>query len=374
MPDNTEKKAQTKKGFSPDWLVQGVLTKFGDIFDRLTGRSWKPSSSLATSELTERLKKLLDQEARDLGEKGKFVPHNLKLKMQWDKFSTDSEKALNTLQKELLIAAVDHINDHRYQTYEPINLEVKPDYFTEGVKLIASFDKIGAEENEVAVNVTVPEIKVGDYMPESLIEPESQNEIFTVEFSLNGKPKRIELEFSPGTRRSVGRAGQNDLIIDDNSVSKMHAALVLTKGNQLQIADTGSTNGTFINDRRISYGKAMTISEADKIKFGTVEVLIKFPEKEEIIEPEIVENEEIIEPEIAEKPEAETEVLLNSKELIPPESIAAIDKDFDKDLKPDTEEKSDSLTGNNLEPEENSDLTKQGIVFDFENETAGKQK
>ena len=128
-------------------------------------------------------------EVKDLGGKGKFVPHNLKLKMQWDKFSTDSANALSTLQNELLIAAIDHINDNRYQTYEPINLEVKPDYFTEGVKLIASFDKIGKEEHEVAVNVTVPDIKVGNFAPEPIVEPSVQKEIYHFEFISGGKEK-----------------------------------------------------------------------------------------------------------------------------------------------------------------------------------------
>ena len=49
---------------SPDWFVRGVLTKLGETFDQFTGRNWKPSSSLATSELTERLKILLDAEAK----------------------------------------------------------------------------------------------------------------------------------------------------------------------------------------------------------------------------------------------------------------------------------------------------------------------
>src|SRR4028119_1765285 len=101
----------TKKSFSPDWLVRGVLSKLGETFDRLTGRNWKPSSSLATSELIERLKKLLDSEVKDTDGKGRFVPHNIKLKMQWDKFSTDAEDALKKLQNELLTAAIDHIND-----------------------------------------------------------------------------------------------------------------------------------------------------------------------------------------------------------------------------------------------------------------------
>ena len=66
-----------KKSISPDWLVRGILTKIGETFDRLTGRNWKPTSSLATSELIDRLKKLLDAEVKDLKEKGKFVPHNI---------------------------------------------------------------------------------------------------------------------------------------------------------------------------------------------------------------------------------------------------------------------------------------------------------
>ncbi len=360
----SEKTAETKKSFSLDWLIQGVLTKFGDIFDALTGRRWKPSSSLATSELTEKLKKLLDMEVKDLGGKGKFVPHNLKLKMQWDKFSTDSENALSTLQNELLIAAIDHINDNRYQTYEPLNLEVKPDYFTEGVKLVASFDKIGKEEHEVAVNVTVPDIKVGNFVPELIVEPSVQKEIYHFEFITGGKEKNVKLEFASGTRRGVGRNKQNDLTIDDNSVSKIHATLILNREDQLQVADTGSTNGTFINGQRISYGKAMTISDTDKVKFGTVDVSIRKEIRQEISEPESSDN-----------TAADTEVLLNSEQLL--SGIRT----------PAKEEIQSVVTNqNNLKNEpvpefavtnqvsQNDNATKQGIVFDFENQPDGNQK
>ena len=99
--------------------------------------------------------------------------------MQWDKFSTDSEEAITRLENELKIATIDHINDNRYHTYAPIHLEITPDYFTEGVKLLVSFDKFDEEKREAAVNVTVPQIKVGDYLPElppeALPEPEAEN-------------------------------------------------------------------------------------------------------------------------------------------------------------------------------------------------------
>lgn len=360
----SEKTAETKKSFSLDWLIQGVLTKFGDIFDALTGRRWKPSSSLATSELTEKLKKLLDMEVKDMGGKGKFVPHNLKLKMQWDKFSTDSANALSTLQNELLIAAIDHINDNRYQTYEPINLEVKPDYFTEGVKLIASFDKIGKEEHEVAVNVTVPDIKVGNFAPEPIVEPSVQKEIYHFDFITGGKEKSVKLEFAQGTRRSVGRNKQNDLMIDDNSVSKIHATLVFNREDQLQVADTGSTNGTFINGQRISYGKAMTITDNDKVKIGTIDVSIRKEIREEIPEPEIISNTAV-----------DTEVLLNSEQLMSGVKPAEIEENQSVVTNQNSlqnEPMPEFAVTNPVSQNENS--TKQGIVFDFENQPDRNQK
>ncbi|MDQ3710890.1 MAG: FHA domain-containing protein [Acidobacteriota bacterium] len=277
----------TRKSFSLDWLMRGVLTKLGETFDKLTGRNWKPSSSLATSELAERLKSLLDAEAKDTGDNKKFVPHNIKLKTQWDKFSTDSESALKKLEDELLIAAIDHINDKRYHTFAPINFEIKPDYFTEGVKLSASFDYFGNEEKrEAAINVRVPDLKNVLLNPPPEIPAAPEKEVFIAEFTVKDTLRKKQLAFASRERLSVGRTKENDLWLDDASVSKIHAALVLNSENQLMVADTGSTNGTFINDQRIAYGKATPIKDGDKLKFGTVEValnrIIKEIEQKEI--------------------------------------------------------------------------------------------
>jgi hypothetical protein len=275
-----------RKSFSLDWLMRGVLSKFGETFDKLTGRNWKPSSSLATSELVEKLKFLLDAEAKDRGDNKKFVPHNIKLKTQWDKFSTDSESALKKLEDELLIAAIDHINDKRYHTFAPMNLEIKPDYFTEGVKLHASFDHFDEEKREAAINVTVPDLKNVLLNPPPEVPAKPEKELFIAEFTVKDTVRRKELAFASRERLSVGRTKENDLWLDDESVSKVHAALVLNSENQLMIADTGSTNGTFINNQRIAYGKATPIKSGDKLKFGTVEValnrIVKEVEQKEI--------------------------------------------------------------------------------------------
>ncbi len=268
----TEKEKVAKGSISPDWFMRGALTKIGDTLDAITGRRWVPSSTLATSELIERMKLLLDSEARDVESKGRVVPHNIKLKMQWDKFSTDSESDLENLRNELLAAAADHINDSLYYTYAPLHVEVKPDYFTEGVKLYVGFDKFADEESDAELNVTIAGVQLRPAEMSKEIALTTSGSTFVFRYTVNGQDRKKQFEFETGRRVSVGRTSNNDLAIDDVSVSKIHASLMVDGERKLSVADTGSTNGTFINGERIPYGKALVLNEVDKVRFGTIEV------------------------------------------------------------------------------------------------------
>jgi len=269
-----EKEPVTNKGFTADWFMSGALTRIGDTIDRFLGRRWQPSSSLATSELIERLKKLLDAEAKEVPGKGTVVPHNIKLKMQWDKFSTDGDDGLTRLENELLIAAADHINDSLYYTLAPLQLKVTPDYFIEGVKLSVSFDDDSKEDqSDVELNVTMPSIVLVQPSSEKAAVTESVK--YLARFAVKGAATESTLIFRPGVPLSVGRGGSSDLFLDDASVSKIHASLAVSGDSQLVVADTGSTNGTFINGRRISYGEATPFGSSDIVKFGVVDVVFE---------------------------------------------------------------------------------------------------
>lgn len=271
----TDKITGSKKKLSADWLVQGALARIGDAVDRITGRSWIPSSSLATSELIERLKTLIDAEAREITGKGVVVPHNIKLKIQWDKFSTDADESLTKLENELLIATADHINDRLYYTLAPIKIEVKPDYFIEGVKLFVSFDKYWRDSKEAELNVAFPSIT-----PENLKLTGSpalpEDDICIARIHMAGNQIEKSIVMPSNQRISIGRTAANDLMIDDVSVSKIHASIVANADGQLLVADTGSTNGTFVNDERISYGKAIALKNFDQVRFGVVEVVFEY--------------------------------------------------------------------------------------------------
>jgi len=51
-------------------------------------------------------------------------------------------------------------------------------------------------------------------------------------------------------RLSIGRAADNDIVIDDPGVSSRHAALVRI-GSGYEVADNQSTNGVFVNGQRV---------------------------------------------------------------------------------------------------------------------------
>ena len=88
--------------------------------------------------------------------------------------------------------------------------------------------------------------------------------------------REIPLIFKPGGRRlNVGRASDNELTLNDASVSKIHAALLMTSEGTILVADTGSTNGTYINGRRITYGESRPVEEGDVLGFGDIEVRLR---------------------------------------------------------------------------------------------------
>jgi len=261
-PATTEEKKP-----SADWFVRGALARLGDLFDKFVGRDWQPAGSLSTSGLVERMKRLMDAEAKDLPGKGRVVPHNITLKMEWDKFSMDSERAIESLRTELLVAAADHINDSLYYTLAPVTVDISADYFTEGVKIYVGFDRFADTESGAEMNVTIPAFKVEESTADEVAVEQTERHLIA-----NVGSYKRQVTVPQSGRLSIGRAAANDLTLDDPSVSKNHASLLVGEDGALSVADTGSTNGTSINGTRMSYGQARKLEDGDLVRFGEVEV------------------------------------------------------------------------------------------------------
>ncbi|SEJ42622.1 FHA domain-containing protein [Frateuria terrea] len=68
-------------------------------------------------------------------------------------------------------------------------------------------------------------------------------------------------------RQTIGRRSDNDIVLDDLSVSASHAWIMNQQG-QYVLMNTLSTNGTFVNGKRIHEA---TLRHGDRVRFGQVE-------------------------------------------------------------------------------------------------------
>ena len=256
----------------PERLLRRVLEGMGSVVDRRLGRTVDPRSGLTTSKLIERMKRLIDERVRDEDNKGRIAPHHMVLKVEWGTHSEAPPEILYDLKNEVLAAAIDHINDHRYRTLAPVDVEAEVDIFTTGISVDPNFGEF--EEDLRRQDEEMRAAKSGVPIP-GAAPPMPDIEVIARVTLPNGT-REIPLVFKPGGRRlNVGRASDNDLTLNDTSVSKIHAALLMTAEGTLLVADTGSTNGTYLNGRRISYGESRLIEDGDVVGFGDVEVRLR---------------------------------------------------------------------------------------------------
>ncbi|HYY41608.1 MAG TPA: FHA domain-containing protein [Pyrinomonadaceae bacterium] len=257
-------------------LFRRVLDRMGAVVDRKLGREIETQSGFTTSRLIERMNRLIDERVREDPQRGRIAPHHLKLKIEWGTHSEAPPETIKEIENEILAAAIDHINDQRLRTLAPVKIETIVDIFTTGIAVdptYGEFEEQLKEEDEArrrAAEGITPDV------PKAGVKAQTADMSLNVRVTTPDETHEAQLRLVPGGRRlSIGRAHDSDLPLEHQSVSKIHAALLLNREGTLLVSDTGSTNGTYINGRRIAYGEARQIEDGDVVSFGDVEVRFK---------------------------------------------------------------------------------------------------
>ncbi len=85
-------------------------------------------------------------------------------------------------------------------------------------------------------------------------------------------PDGSPLVFDLGeVRVTVGRLPDNDLQIEDDSISSHHAEITYD-GTAHQLNDLGSTNGTFVNGEQTT---GATLHPGDQVRFGQIDCVVE---------------------------------------------------------------------------------------------------
>jgi hypothetical protein len=268
----SEEKEKKRDEALVERLMRRVLEGVGSVVDRKLGREAGPEAGFTTTKLIERMKRLIEERVRTDAEGRRIAPHLFKLKVEWGTASEAPAEYIKELENEVLAAAIDYVNDQRLRTLAPIKVETSNDIFTSGITVDPTFGEFEDElRRKDEAERIVTDLK--DAVPKSMTSPDVR---VVARVTMPERSFDKPFTFKPGGRRmSVGRVADNDLQLEHPSVSKIHAALVMNREGTLLVADTGSTNGVFINGRRISYGEARQIEDGDVVSFGDVEVRFK---------------------------------------------------------------------------------------------------
>ncbi|MDR0546378.1 MAG: FHA domain-containing protein [Dysgonamonadaceae bacterium] len=89
----------------------------------------------------------------------------------------------------------------------------------------------------------------------------------------------------------IGRSSANDIVISDTTVSSQHALISILDTKEVKIKDLNSTNGTFVNGRRITAETSITANDLIKVGNATLDWLkyLNTPKKPPV-QPAFIDN------------------------------------------------------------------------------------
>jgi putative peptidoglycan lipid II flippase len=140
----------------------------------------------------------------------------------------------------------------------------------------------------------------------------------------NLKSEKHQILLTPGNNRfQIGRAGQNEICLADESVSTFHASLLMRADGHLIISDLESRGGTFLNGKRLEPGKSFEINQNDEVRAGAV--VIRF---EWSFEPELLSVEEVktatSDAQAQDSQPMPPAVTVEAEENLPPQALPAV--------------------------------------------------
>ena len=86
--------------------------------------------------------------------------------------------------------------------------------------------------------------------------------------SIEPEDAGLTFRILPGSIKTMGRATRSDFIVENFLLSRAHCRFTLSPANELMVEDLGSTNGTFVNGKKV---QKWTLASGDRVKVGRVE-------------------------------------------------------------------------------------------------------
>jgi pSer/pThr/pTyr-binding forkhead associated (FHA) protein len=82
----------------------------------------------------------------------------------------------------------------------------------------------------------------------------------------------LTFRLTTGSVRTLGRAARADFIVDASLVSRLHCRLTVHSDGRLEVEDLESTNGTFVNAKKVVRAD---LKDGDELGIGRVKLKVE---------------------------------------------------------------------------------------------------
>ena len=137
---------------------------------------------------------------------------------------------------------------------------VKPD------ELIAALDRVGKAREPELAKPTPAEIEKAEFFKRSDEFRETEGDAVHYLRRLDGEDEETIFDITP-TGLKIGRKAPADIIVPGAGVSREHCLIELA-ADQIRVTDLNSTNGTFIDNKRIE--RSQTLAVGSVLRVGNV--------------------------------------------------------------------------------------------------------
>lgn len=245
-------------------LARRILERLGSKVDsKVVASGQSTLSQREVGEITSRIERVIETSLRNDKEGVRRVaPNRFKVLFTYEETNRLNSQYVEALAKELKGEIFEYITNRRYETRGAVTVEAGRDVFAKTTVIRAFFE--GEQEMPLAA--------VSQSGESQAVSQDLKARALSLSSS-DGKSFRVELK-SDGAPAYVGRAAGNGVRIDDSSISRMHCSIALRNNGDVVIADLGSSNGTYVNDRLVNAKEACALKQGDIIGVGDFKLTV----------------------------------------------------------------------------------------------------
>jgi Protein of unknown function (DUF3662)/FHA domain len=245
----------------------GFLTRVEAFLERLfEAPAGRLGARIQPVTLAKRIERAMDT-SKSFRDAGVIVPNHYDLHLHPVDYAT-FESYRGALEDDLAHGVVARARRERYTLVARPRVRIMADHASRRgeVRVAANVvDEGGSRLRDAQPMPASSDTMVFDRLSAEAAAPDSAKRAYLLVSTRGGPPVQFDLG---GPLISIGRASDNDVIVDDPSVSRHHCQLKLQHG-AYGLADLGSSNGSWVNGQPVS---EIALGPGDVIRIGDTEI------------------------------------------------------------------------------------------------------